>query len=47
MQRDERAYPDKVQVSDAELAAVNLERATFHPDGDCTIKPRANKPTLR
>jgi len=31
-QLDERAYPDKVQASDAELATVNLHRADFHPD---------------
>ena len=39
-QLDERAYPDKVQVSDADLAAVNLHRADFHPDWNYTIKPR-------
>ena len=39
-QLDERAYPDKVQVSDADLAAVNLEHAAFHPDWNYTINPR-------
>jgi transposase len=39
-QLDQRAYPDKVQVSDADLAAVNLERAAFHPDWNYTINPR-------
>jgi hypothetical protein len=39
-QLDERAYPHKVQVSDAALAAVNLHRADFHPDWNYTIKPR-------
>jgi transposase len=40
VQLDQRAYPDKVQVSDAELAAVNLQRATFHPEWNYSIKPR-------
>ena len=31
-QLDQGAYPDKVQVSDAELAAVNLHPAAFHPE---------------
>jgi hypothetical protein len=39
-QLDERAYPDKVAVSDAELAAVNLQRAAFHPEWNYIIKPR-------
>jgi transposase len=37
---DERSYPDKVKVSDAELAAVQLEGHEFHPDWNYTIKPR-------
>jgi hypothetical protein len=37
---DPRTYPDKVRVSDAELAAVNLHRAAFHPDWNYTIRPR-------
>jgi hypothetical protein len=39
-QLDERAYPDKIKVSDAELAAVQLEGHSFHPDWNYTIKPR-------
>ena len=39
-QLDERTYPDKVKVSDAELAAVSLHRAPFHPEWNYTIKPR-------
>jgi Rhodopirellula transposase DDE domain len=38
---DEGTYPDKIQVSDAELKAVNLHRDTFHPEWNYTIKPRA------
>ena len=37
---DERAYPDKIKVTDAELAAVNLHRDDFHPEWNYTIKPR-------
>jgi transposase len=39
-QLDQGAYPDKVQVSDAEIAAVNLHPAAFHPEWNYTIKPR-------
>jgi len=39
-QLDERAYPDKIKVSDAELAAVQLEGHKFHPDWNYIIKPR-------
>ena len=37
---DERSYPDKVKVSDTELAAVQLDGHSFHPDWNYTIKPR-------
>ena len=37
---DERSYPDKIKVSDAELAAIQLEGHHFHPDWNYTIKPR-------
>jgi hypothetical protein len=38
---DERDYPTKIQVSDAELAAVNLHGDQFHPEWNYTIGPRA------
>lgn len=38
---DDRTYPDKVRVSDAELEAVNLLGDTFHPEWNYTIKPRS------
>jgi Rhodopirellula transposase DDE domain len=38
-QLDERTYPDKVKVPDAELAAVQLTGAPFHPEWNYTIKP--------
>jgi transposase len=38
-QLDERDYPKGIEVTDAELAAVNLERDEFHPEWNYTIKP--------
>jgi len=37
---DENKYPKGVKVSDAQLAAVNLIRHTFHGDRNYTIAPR-------
>jgi transposase len=37
---DERTYPDKVKIPDAELAAVQIDRHPFHPEWNYTIKPR-------
>ena len=37
---DERSYP-KVEVSAAELAAVNLAGDNFHPEWNYTIRPHA------
>ena len=34
---DERTYPKGIKISDAELAAVNLTGAVFHPDWNYTI----------
>ena len=39
-QLDDRAYPDKIRVPAAELAAVQLERDAFHPEWNYKIKPR-------
>lgn len=36
---DEAAYPDKIQVSDAQIAAVNLRGHTFHPEWNYTVNP--------
>ena len=36
---DERDYPDKTKVTDAQLAAVRLEGDPFHPEWNYTIKP--------
>jgi hypothetical protein len=37
---DDREYPPKIRVTNAELAAVNLHREEFHPDWNYSIKPR-------
>lgn len=41
---DERDYP-KIEVTDAELAAVNLTRDEFHPEWNYTIAPNATAAT--
>ena len=38
---DDRQYPAKLRVTDAELAAVNLHQETFHPEWNYSIKPRS------
>ena len=37
---DDREYPPKIRVTNAELAAVNLHREEFHPEWNYSIKPR-------
>jgi hypothetical protein len=37
---DTNSYPTGIKVSDEELAAVNIKRATFHGDWNYTIMPR-------
>jgi hypothetical protein len=39
-QLDERSYPEKIKVSDAELAAVSLHGAPFHPEWNYVVNPR-------
>jgi hypothetical protein len=39
-QLDQRAYPDKIKVSDAEIAAVALTGHDFHPEWNYAINPR-------
>ncbi len=39
-QLDTRDYPKGIEVSDTELAAVNLQGDQFHPEWNYTIKPR-------
>jgi hypothetical protein len=44
---DERKYPKGVTVSDAQLAAVNLDRHAFHGDWNYTISPSRKTPRKR
>jgi hypothetical protein len=37
---DPDTYPDKITITDAQLAAVQIERHPFHPEWNYTIKPR-------
>lgn len=39
---DERPYPKGIKISDADLAAVQLEGNPFHPEWNYIIKPSAN-----
>ncbi len=39
---DENTYPKAIKVTDAELAAVQLDGNPFHPEWNYTIHPRAN-----
>ncbi len=39
-QLDERAYPDKIRVPDAEISAVALTGHQFHPEWNYSINPR-------
>ena len=43
---DENHYPTKIKVTDAELAAVNIERHAFHGDWNYTIHPNRKKRAL-
>jgi DDE family transposase len=40
---DENKYPKGIEVSDAQLAAVNLSRHAFHSDWNYTIAPHRNR----
>jgi transposase len=37
---DNNTYPDKIKVTDAQLATVDLHGDPFHPEWNYTIKPR-------
>jgi Rhodopirellula transposase DDE domain len=41
---DANAYEKGVKVSDAEMAALNIEGDAFHPEWNYTIKPRRREP---
>ena len=38
---DDRDYPAKIRVTDAELATVNLRREAFHPEWNYSVEPRS------
>ena len=42
VQLDERVYEKGRKVTDKELAAVNIERATFHGEWNYVIHPTQN-----
>jgi hypothetical protein len=44
---DENKYPKGVKVSDAQMAAVNLARHSFHGDWNYTISPTRKNPRTR
>jgi Rhodopirellula transposase DDE domain len=44
---DENKYPKAVKVSDAQLAAINLSRHSFHGDWNYTIAPSRKTPRPR
>jgi hypothetical protein len=37
-------YPKDIVVSDAEIAAINIKRAEFHGEWNCTISPNHHPP---
>jgi len=41
-QLDRGSYPDKIRVTDAQLAAVNIHKADFHPEWNYLIKPQGS-----
>ena len=41
-QLDTRTYPDKIRVSDAQLATVNIHTTDFHPEWNYLIKPQGS-----
>jgi hypothetical protein len=43
-QLDERTYEKGIGVSDEQLAAVNVTRADFHGEWNCSITPSQTKP---
>ena len=43
-QSDPGKYPDKLKVTDEEMACLNLVRSEFHGDWNYTLKPRKKEP---
>ena len=40
---DASTYEKGIKVSDAEMAALNIEGDAFHPEWNCTVKPRPSR----
>ena len=43
-QLDTGQYPSGIVVSDAEMAAINIQRAAFHGEWNYTISPDPYRP---
>ena len=43
-QTDTSQYPKGIVISDAEMAAININRAEFHGEWNDTISPDAHPP---
>jgi hypothetical protein len=43
-QLDTGQYPSGIVVSDAEMAAINIQRAEFHGEWNYTISPHPHRP---
>jgi hypothetical protein len=43
---DRSRYPRGIKISKAELAAINIERHSFHGEWNCTIKPNKKRKTV-
>ena len=41
---DRNSYPKGIEVTDAEMAALNIQRNAFHGDWNYTISPRLQEP---
>jgi Rhodopirellula transposase DDE domain len=39
---DSRSYPKGIKVSDDEMASININGDTFHPEWNYTISPRGS-----
>jgi len=42
---DSGKYPTGIKVSDQELAAMNMKRASFHDDWNYMLLPKSRKKT--
>jgi hypothetical protein len=43
---DTNTYAKGIKVTDAEMASLNIQGDTFHPDRNYTISPRSPKPPI-